>query len=105
MCYNTCPRGIFMKNELIEQKRLIELVPKEKLIEILSLLYTYNHGDKECYPFEYVRKEGNISNGGGDYKKFEKELENLGYIVMGVIFEDYGKKTKPLQREFEQRRK
>lgn len=93
-----------MKRELIEQRRLIELVPKEKLVKMLSLLYTYNHGDKGCYPLEYVNKEGNISNGGGDYSKFEEELNNIGYIVAATIFEEYGRRTKQQQKEFEQRR-
>ena len=93
-----------MKNELIEQKRLVELVPKEKLVKMLSSLYTYNHGDKWCYPHEYVRKDGNISNRGGDYSQLEEELNNIGYLIVSVIFEDYAKKSKQLQREFEQRR-
>ena len=93
-----------MKKELIEQKRLIELVPKEKLVKMLSALYTYNHGNQGCYPHEYVRKDGNISNGGGDYSKFEKELDDIGYFVIKVVFEDYSNKSKQLQKEFEQRR-
>ena len=92
-----------MKEELKEQK-LLKLIPKEKLIKILSSLYTYNHGDKDCYPFEYVRKEGDISNGGGDYKKLEKELRKLGYYIVMWAFEDYSKKGKQQQIEFKQRR-
>ena len=94
-----------MKEELTEQKRLLELVNKENLVKILSVLYTYNHGDKVCHPYEYVRKEGNMSNGGGDYIKFENELDNLGYFIIGIVFEDYTKKRKQQQKEFEQRRK
>ena len=93
-----------MKEELIEQRRLVELVPKEKLVKLLSSLYIYNHGDKVCYPIEYVNKEGNISNGGGDYSRLEEELNKIGYLIMATIFEDYGKKSKQKQKEFEQRR-
>ena len=93
-----------MKKELIEQRRLTELVPKDKLVKMLSALYTYNHGNNGCYPQEYIRKDGNISNGGGDYSKFEKELDDIGYFVIKVVFEDYSKKSKQLQKEFGQRR-
>ena len=93
-----------IKKELIEQRRLAELVPKDKLVKILSALYTYNHGDKGCNPLEYVNMEGNISNGGGNYSKLEEELNHVGYFILKVVFEDYGKKSKQKQREFDQRK-
>ena len=97
-----------MKKKLIEQKRLVELVPKEKLVKLLSALYTYNHGDKGCYPLEYVRKE-NFINGdslleyGGAFEKFQEELHSLGYFIMKVVFEDYSHKSKDQQAEFRKR--
>ena len=97
-----------MKRELIEQRKLVELVPKEKLVKLLSALYTYNHGDKGCYPLEYVRKENFIKGDslleyGGAFEKFQDELHSLGYFIMKVVFEDYSHKSKDQQVEFRKR--
>ena len=97
-----------MKEELIEQKRLVELVPKEKLVKMLSSLYTYNHGDKGCYPEEYVNKEGNIKGDsilsfGGSFEKFADELNDIGYFIVKAVYEDYSKKSKKEQIEFSER--
>ena len=97
-----------MKSELIEERRLLELVPKEKLIKLLSALYTYNHGDKGCYPLEYIKKSGSVKGEslleyGGAFEKFQEELHGLGYFIMKVVFEDYSHKSKEQQNEFKKR--
>lgn len=97
-----------IKKDLIEQKRLIELVPKEKLVKMLSLLYTYNHGDKGCYPLEYVKKNSSVKGEslleyGGAFEKFEEKLHDLGYFIIKVVFEDYSHKSKKQEKEFRKR--
>lgn len=61
-------------------------IPDDDKIKLLAALYTYNHGDKDCMPFEYSCKTGGKENGSGNYLLFEQEVQNLGYNVKEIVF-------------------
>lgn len=73
--------------KLSNEKNLIK-IPYDDKVKLLSLLYKFNHGDKECSPFEYSCKLGMHSNGVDGYKDFKHGIELLGYKIDDVIVED-----------------
>jgi len=74
-------------------------------VRLLSALYTFNHGDNVCLPFEYSCNAGNKSNGGGDFLKFEQELLSLGYKIENVVFVKKNYKLMKDAEAFEERKK
>lgn len=82
---------LFRKNniqESVEMQTILEsTIPEKDKVKILAELYTFNHGDSGCKPFEYSSNCGNKHNGGGDFRKFKQNLLFLGYDVMVTYHE------------------
>ena len=86
-------------------------MPKEDLFKLLSIFYTFNHGDKACQPIEYEYFLGSKENGGFDFATLKRKFHEVGYTIDRVVcvtdeldlptFVAYV----PNEKEFEKRRK
>lgn len=92
-----------LKDEILKEQNIISINLKD-MIRLLSLLYTYNHGNKICQPLEYALKDGNKTNGGGDYLKLEKDIYDLGYKIVDIIFTPNTYQIKGNQDAYEKRK-
>lgn len=93
-----------LRNQLGKTKENAINIPNDDKIGLLSALYTYNHGNKVCKPFEYSCKDGRKENDGGDYLKFKQDILKLGYKVEDIIFVENNYKLRSDAEDFEKRK-
>lgn len=86
-------------------------IPKEDLFKLLSIFYTFNHGDKACQPIEYEYFAGSKENGSFDFATLKRKFHEVGYFIDRVVCvsdEPHSPDFVPYipnEKEYEKRRK
>ena len=105
--------GLFdlFKKHNHERVREIPEIPKEDLFKLLSIFYTFNHGDRACQPIELEYNVANIDSGGFDFATLEKKFHEVGYYIDKVVCVTDEPSAQvfvpfvPNEKEYEKRRK
>ena len=101
---------IFKKHEL-EREREQDPIPQEDLFKLLSIYYTFNHGDRPCQPVEFQYHTWSKEIGGFDFATLTKKFQKVGYYIDRVVCvtdEPLSEEFVPFvpdEKEYEKRRK
>ncbi len=78
--------GLF-KNNTEEERRVddeMHEMPREDLFKLLSIFYTFNHGDRACHPIE-LEYYPITKKGGFDFETLTKKFHEVGYSIDKVV--------------------
>ncbi len=85
-------------------------MPPEDLFKLLSIFYTFNHGDKACQPIELGYRNINTENNSFDFATLNEKFHEVGYYIDKVVCvtEDVSEDFVPFvpdEKEYEKRLK
>ena len=76
---------LFKKREIESGPREQTPIPQEDLFKLLSIFYTFNHGDRACQPVELEYHTINKENQGFDFATLKKKFHDVGYYIDKVV--------------------